>query len=173
MDSFLDIIKSRRSVRHFTDWTLADEVIDSILEAGRWAPSGMNNQPWSFAVIKKPETKQALASLTHYGQILLSAPVLIAVFLDNAVTYDRTKDCQAVGACIQNMLLYIHSKGLGAVWLGEILRSKDKVAEVLHDAERTQRPVKELLVERGLLTREEVDALLGEAALLKLTEPVR
>ncbi|MGD0587366.1 MAG: aspartate ammonia-lyase [Thermoplasmata archaeon] len=48
-----------------------------------------------------------------------------------------------------------------------------KVAEVLHEAERTQRPVKELLVEHGLLTREEVDALLGEAALLKLTEPVR
>ena len=48
-----------------------------------------------------------------------------------------------------------------------------KVAEVLHEAERSQRPVKELLVEKGLLTREEVDALLGEAALLKLTEPVR
>jgi aspartate ammonia-lyase len=47
-----------------------------------------------------------------------------------------------------------------------------KVAEVLHEAERTHRPVKELLVERGLLTREEVESLLGEAALLKLTEPV-
>jgi len=48
-----------------------------------------------------------------------------------------------------------------------------KVAEVLHEAERTQRPVSTVLVERGLLTREEVDTLLGEAALLKLTEPVR
>jgi len=48
-----------------------------------------------------------------------------------------------------------------------------KVAEVLHEAERTHRSVKELLVEHGLLTREEVETLLGEAALLKLTEPVR
>jgi aspartate ammonia-lyase len=47
-----------------------------------------------------------------------------------------------------------------------------KVAELLHEAERLGRPVKELLVERKLLTREEVDSLLGEAALLKLTEPV-
>jgi len=47
-----------------------------------------------------------------------------------------------------------------------------KVAELLHEAERSGRPVKELLVERGLMTREEVDALLGEEALLKLTEPV-
>ena len=47
-----------------------------------------------------------------------------------------------------------------------------KVAEVLHESERTHRPVAELLVERGLLTASEVASLLGKAALLKLTEPV-
>ncbi len=131
MSDILDLIKSRRSVRHFTERVPADDVIDSVLEAGRWAPSGLNNQPWSFAVIRKNDKKEALAPLTHYGHIVTSAPVLIAVFLDNGKTYDRTKDCQAVGACIQNMLLCIHSLGLGAVWLGEILRSGDMVTEVL------------------------------------------
>ena len=47
-----------------------------------------------------------------------------------------------------------------------------KVAEVIHEAERTSRPVKEILVERKLLTNEEVEQLLGNAALLKLTQPV-
>ena len=47
-----------------------------------------------------------------------------------------------------------------------------KVAELLHDAERQHRSVRELLVERGLLSAAEVDALLGEAALRKLAEPV-
>jgi len=47
-----------------------------------------------------------------------------------------------------------------------------KVAEVLHEAERTRRPVRELLVEKRLLTPAEVESLLGEAALLKLTQPV-
>lgn len=47
-----------------------------------------------------------------------------------------------------------------------------KVAEVLHEAERSGRPVKDLLVERGLLSPEEVDRLLGRAALLALTRPV-
>jgi len=47
-----------------------------------------------------------------------------------------------------------------------------KVAEVIHEAERTNRPVKEVLVERKLLTSEEVEQLLGNAALLKLTLPV-
>ena len=47
-----------------------------------------------------------------------------------------------------------------------------KVAEVIHEAERTSRPVKEILVERKLLTKDEVEALLGDAALLKLAQPV-
>jgi aspartate ammonia-lyase len=47
-----------------------------------------------------------------------------------------------------------------------------KVAELLHDAERLHRPIRELLVERGLLTAEEVESLLGSAALLRLAEPV-
>jgi aspartate ammonia-lyase len=47
-----------------------------------------------------------------------------------------------------------------------------KVSELLHEADRTGRSVRELLVEKGLLTPDEVDALLGEAALRRLTEPV-
>ena len=47
-----------------------------------------------------------------------------------------------------------------------------KVAEILHEAERSGKPVKELLVEKNLLTPEEVESLLGDAALLKLTRPV-
>ena len=59
--------------------------------------------------------------------------------------------------------------------LGTVLTPKLgylKVAEILHEAERTGRAVPALLVEKGLLTREEVEALLGPAALLRLTEPV-
>ena len=47
-----------------------------------------------------------------------------------------------------------------------------KVAEILHESEKTGRPVRELLVSQGLLTKEEVEATLGAAALLKLAEPV-
>jgi aspartate ammonia-lyase len=47
-----------------------------------------------------------------------------------------------------------------------------KVAELLHDSERLHRPIRELLVERGLLTADEVESLLGSAALSKLAEPV-
>jgi len=128
---FFEIIRTRRSIRKFTDEPVSDEIIERIIEAGTWAPSGMNNQPWKFAVIKSDELKTRIAALTHYSKIVLRAKVLIPVFLDNSLSYDRTKDCQAIGACIQNMLLTIHASGLGAVWLGEILKNKEKVSELI------------------------------------------
>ena len=134
METF-EIIRTRRSIRKFTEDHVPDDVIDRIIEAGTWAPSGLNNQPWQFAVIKDGELKKQISTLTHYSRIVLSAEVLIGVFLDNASSYDRTKDCQAIGASIQNMLLYIHSIGLGAVWLGEVLKSKDKVLELVQGPE--------------------------------------
>lgn len=108
-----------------------DEMVDEILEAGRWAPSGMNNQPWRFAVIRDVSFKERLSSLTAYGAIVRSADVIIAVFFDISSGYDRTKDLQAIGACIENMLLSVHDQGLGAVWLGEILKSGSEIKALL------------------------------------------
>ena len=130
-----ELIKTRRSIRKFTDEPVSDETLNKIIEAGTWAPSGLNNQPWKFAVVKDDGLKEQISRLTRYSKIILSANALIAVFLDNAESYDRTKDCQAIGACMQNMLLTIHSMGLGAVWLGEILKSKDKVRELVGGSE--------------------------------------
>lgn len=137
MDAF-ELIRTRRSIRKFTDQPVPDEIVNKIIEAGTWAPSGLNNQPWKFAVIRQDELKSRLSDLTRYSRVVLTAKVLIAVFLDNASSYDRTKDAQAIGACIQNMLLYIHSIGLGAVWLGEILKNKDKVLELVGRAEELE-----------------------------------
>ncbi len=127
----IETIKTRRSVREFTNENISDEIIGEILEAGRWAPSGLNNQTWRFIVVQKRDTKEAISNLTHYGEVVRNAQVLIAVFLDRDHMYDYTKDVQSIGACIQNMLLAIHSMGLGGVWLGEILKNKEKVNKIL------------------------------------------
>ena len=124
-------IHTRRSVREYTGKIPTDEEIKKILEAGAWAPSGLNNQPWRFIVIRDNETKSELAKLTHYKHTLLSAPVLTSVFLDLEASYDRDKDLMAIGACNQNMLLAAHSLSLGAVWLGEILKRKEDVNTLL------------------------------------------
>ncbi len=126
-----EAIKTRRSVRGFTSEDVTDEIIEEILEAGRWAPSGLNNQAWRFIVVRNEETKVELSKLTRYGPTIKNAPVLIVVFLDREHMYHYVKDIQSIGACIQNMLLAIHSLGLGGVWLGEILKNKEMVNKVL------------------------------------------
>ena len=127
----LEGIRSRRSVRRFTGAKVSDKVVREIIRAGTWAPSGLNNQPWRFVIVRDPAVRRQLADLTRYGRILREAPVLIAVFVDRNAMYHPTKDHQAMGACLQNMLLAAHGLGLGAVWLGEILKNAAAVEKTL------------------------------------------
>lgn len=126
-----NIIQSRRSIRKFTQEPVDESLINEILETGRWAPSGLNNQPWRFIVVRNKEIKEKISNCTKYKRIICDAQVLIIVFLDNDAGYNRTKDVQAIGACIQNMLLMCHSLNLGACWLGEILNRREDVEKLL------------------------------------------
>lgn len=127
----IEAIKTRRSVREFLKKEVADGDLVKILDCARWAPSGKNKQPWRFIVVKDRMIKREIARHTFYGSVVESAPVSIAVFYDKSRGYDRTKDLQGIGACIQNLLLASHSMGLGAVWIGEILAQREEVERIL------------------------------------------
>ena len=163
----LDEIRSRRSIRKFTADEVDDQILDQIIEMGTWAPSGLNNQPWKFIIVRDQHLRKELSRQTKYAHIIKGAPVCIAVFLDNEQSYNRVKDIQAMGACIQNMLLSIHHLGLGAVWLGEILNNRETVEKILevpesfelmavvalgHPAERkgkgSRRPIDQVIIGR-------------------------
>lgn len=123
----------RRSIRKFTPEPVAEKDLQRILEAGRWAPSGLNNQPWRFLILREGDSrKQALEGCTKYAHVVRAAPVLIGVFLSKPDMYHEGKDHQAAGACIQNMLLAVHGLGLGGVWLGEIINQEGDVMRVLN-----------------------------------------
>lgn len=57
------IIKSRRSVRRYTEQPIAPELVQRLLEAAIWAPSAHNRQPWRFAVLSAPEARRKLAAM--------------------------------------------------------------------------------------------------------------
>jgi F420 biosynthesis protein FbiB-like protein len=60
--AFLELVRTRRSIRRYLDKPVPREWIEKILDAARWAPSAHNRQPWRFAVIERAATKHALAS---------------------------------------------------------------------------------------------------------------
>lgn len=130
MESMIELIKSRKSIRNFIYQKIDNDTIKELIECGRWAPSGQNNQPWKVCIVVHPTVKRMIAEQSQYGGIIESAYVNFVIFLDLERCYDRTKDLQSIGAFIQNILLAIHAKGLGSVWIGEILKNKENINEI-------------------------------------------
>ncbi len=166
MELFESIFQ-RRSIRRFTGEPVGDQEIKRILEAGRWAPSGLNNQPWRFLVVKAGDPrKEGLQAHTKYAHVVRGAQVLIAVLLEKSAMYHPMKDYQGAGACIQNMLLAIHGMGLGGVWLGEIINQGDAVMDVLGLDTQTYELMAVLALghpdQQGSSSRKPLDELLVE-----------
>lgn len=129
-------IRERRTIRNFSDKDIPLDIIKKLIEAGSYAPSGHNNQPWRFIIIKDKEFKDNLAKYTIYGNIIKKANSLILVFMDKENSYHREKDLMAIGASIQNILLYAYSLGIGTAWLGEILKNADEIRNLCKLEER-------------------------------------
>ncbi len=64
-ESFLELIKNRRSIRKFKPDPVSDDYIEKIIEAARYAPSGANTQPWEFLVIKNQELKDSIMQIIN------------------------------------------------------------------------------------------------------------
>ena len=120
MNTKLNPIFARRSVRKFTAKPVSPEMIHDLLEAGMAAPSARACDPWSFIVIQKRETLDAMADIMPYGQMLRQAPLAIAVVGDQSKAAEgelsyMIQDCSAAA---ENILIAASLLGLGGVWLG-------------------------------------------------------
>ena len=130
-----EAIRRRRSIRSFQNKQVEDDLIEKVLEAGRWAPSGMNTQPWKF-VVTEDEKIQARLSEISSKDLIEKAPVTIAILRDRDAGYHEVKDIQGIGACAQNMLLAAHGLGLGACWVGTT--NDPEMEKVLNASERQE-----------------------------------
>ena len=70
-EAFQALIRGRRSIRRYRPEPVPDEVIARILEAGTWAPSAHNRQPWRFVVLTRPGEREHLAR--RMGELLRAA----------------------------------------------------------------------------------------------------
>jgi nitroreductase len=135
-------IRDRRSIRIYNSEPVKDEVINSVLEAARWAPSWANTQCWEFIVIKKEETKHRLADTlalwNSVRQDIAQAPLIIVAcarlgrsgFKDGELSTDKGDWYMFdVALAMQNLALAAHALGLGTVHIGAF--DAREVAQIL------------------------------------------
>ncbi|MCM1368163.1 MAG: nitroreductase family protein [Roseburia sp.] len=134
----IEMLQSRTSFRLYKKQPIEQEKLDTILQSAILAPSAKNIQPWRFVVVQQDkELLHNIADLMERSKFVRNADCLICVFLDKNSAFDYTKDCQSIGACIENMLLTATSLGIGSCWIGEILDKQAEVKELLQiDSQR-------------------------------------
>ena len=111
-------IKTRRSVRTYTDAPVSDVLVEEVLRCGMQAPSACNEQPWQFVVVRDKALLAQVGAINPYAAYAKSAPLAILVAGDKGLDKCGGYWIEDCSACAQNMLLAAHALGLGAVWTG-------------------------------------------------------
>ena len=111
-------IRTRRSIRRYTNEPVSEEDLHTILEAGLCAPSATNRKPSHIIVVRNPETLKLLSAINSHGKMIETAPLCLAIVADTAVQANETLILNDGSALVENILLAAHGIGLGAVWIG-------------------------------------------------------
>lgn len=115
----LEAIRTRRAIRKYKSEPVSDDSVEEILEAGRWAPSGSNLQPWRFVVVKNQIILDMIRKVSP--GYLGATPMAIVICSDKATALAKGgtlgRDYLSIADCsmaAENMLLAAHALGLGA-----------------------------------------------------------
>ena len=155
----LDLIRSRRTIREYQAKKVPPEIIEKIIEAGRWAPSAHNWQPWKFTVVDNADKinniadimeKKADELLSGFNVVmrdtaknLRKAKLIFLIYSDGSIAKRFSKfgtpyseigniyEVQSVTNAIENILLYSHSLNLGMAWYGMALFCEKEINELL------------------------------------------
>lgn len=78
---FIDLAHSRKTTYEFSRKPVPQPQLKKILEAGRWAPSALNSQPWQFVVIKSRKTIELVIKNAYYGMFHGEPTLMVAIVL--------------------------------------------------------------------------------------------
>jgi len=111
-----ETISTLRAIRSFDGRPLPDDVLAVILEAGRRAPSSMNEQRWAFVVCTDREHLRELATIGDYAEHIAGAAAAVALVAPEAEEdWRRESIAFDLGQCAQNMMVAAWSMGVGSV----------------------------------------------------------
>ena len=127
---FLELAEKRYSVRGFKDKEVEKEKLDKILEAGRLAPTGVNNQPFKIFVIDTRKNKEAVEkiySVPWFSQ----APILLCVAVSREKAWVRPWDNKNIAdidgtIVMDHMILEATDLGLGTCYVAAFKEDEAK-----------------------------------------------
>jgi nitroreductase len=128
---FLDLVRSRRSVRNYLNKEISSSNYEKCIEAARLSPSACNSQPWKFVVVSKKSLRDKIATTVFSGAYKMNA------FATNAAGYiaivsERPKIAASLGAFLRfisfrqidagiacsHLILQAQALGIGTCILG-------------------------------------------------------
>lgn len=113
-----NILKNRRSIRKFQTRQVTDQDLDAVLEAGLYAPSGMNTQNTVLVAVRDPEVRNQLSRMNakvlgSSADPFYGAPCVVVVLADPE-RYTWLEDGSLV---MGNLMNAAYAQGLGSCWI--------------------------------------------------------
>jgi len=130
--ALLKQIKQRYSVRSYQNRNVEKEKLETVLEAGRMAPSARNIQQWRFVVVQDAELRKKLVPAANNQSFVAEAPVIIAccgIDTDYVMRCGQLAYPIDVAIAIDHMTLQAVEEGLGTCWIGSF--QEDQVKSIL------------------------------------------
>ena len=127
MNETLQVLRGRRSVRAYQSRQLEDKALDAILEAGTWAPTGMNQQSPLMVVVQDEETVRYMERLNAAvmgrpdAHPFYGAPTVVVVLADGN-NYNWLRDGSLV---MGNLMNAATSLGVGSCWINRAMEVFD------------------------------------------------
>lgn len=112
MQSAIEVLRGRRSVRAYTDQPVPRSVIEEIVDCGRLAPTAMNQQPWDFVVVADKADLGRIPPILDHNEFIASAAFAILVVARESLC--PVEDCCAA---TENLLLAAAAHGIGSCWI--------------------------------------------------------
>lgn len=118
----LALLKGRRSIRLYRPDPVPQDLVEQLLEAGRWAPSASNRQPWAFIVVRdqtliEQAAQHAVYFFNRWAHVA-EAPLLLVLCGHRANRLYRRFLHEDVGLAGGQIMLQAAALGLGTCWIG-------------------------------------------------------
>jgi nitroreductase len=116
------VLKTRRSVRAYTDQPIPDDVLQRLLDAARLAPSACNHQPWRFIVVRDPITRGKLGALCKGQHFIAQAPIIIVccgkAYPNPFNWMGENLYLVDLAIALDHLTLAARNEGIGPCWIG-------------------------------------------------------